>query len=80
MDEWPPDKPLDYVRVTAMLNVHRRWISLNIEDLRPISHPFEPYAHQFGCMYDTVRILKAKGIVSARTSYRCKRSRVLIVL
>ncbi|KAI5894369.1 uncharacterized protein SCHCODRAFT_01029157 [Schizophyllum commune H4-8] len=39
-------------------------ISLVVTDLRPIKHPFEPYAHQFGCMYDTVRIRKAKGITS----------------
>ncbi|KAL1721328.1 hypothetical protein EV715DRAFT_195373 [Schizophyllum commune] len=38
--------------------------SLIILDLRPISHPFEPYAHQYGCMYDTMRYWKINGIVS----------------
>ncbi|KAI5825082.1 hypothetical protein K523DRAFT_251860 [Schizophyllum commune Tattone D] len=36
--------------------------SLIILDLRPISHPFEPYAHQYGCMFDTMRCWKIKGI------------------
>ncbi|KAI4517322.1 hypothetical protein GGG16DRAFT_67205 [Schizophyllum commune] len=36
--------------------------SLIILDLRPISHPFEPYAHQYGCMFDTMRYWKIKGI------------------
>ncbi|KAL1665631.1 hypothetical protein GGF50DRAFT_52336 [Schizophyllum commune] len=36
--------------------------SLIILDLRPISHPFEPYAHQYGCMYDTMRYWKINGI------------------
>ncbi|KAL1673683.1 hypothetical protein EV122DRAFT_222204 [Schizophyllum commune] len=36
--------------------------SLIILDLRPISHPFEPYAHQYGCMFDTMRYWKINGI------------------
>ncbi|KAL1753589.1 hypothetical protein FB107DRAFT_217493 [Schizophyllum commune] len=36
--------------------------SLIILYLRPISHPFEPYAHQYGCMFDTMRYWKINGI------------------
>ncbi|KAL1732847.1 hypothetical protein EV714DRAFT_206065 [Schizophyllum commune] len=41
--------------------------SLIILDLHPISHPFEPYAHQYGCMYDTMRYWKINGIVKGIT-------------
>ncbi|KAL1672263.1 hypothetical protein EV122DRAFT_225019 [Schizophyllum commune] len=51
--------------------------SLIILDLRPISHPFEPYAHQYGCMYDTMRYWKINGIVRLILSNSFDRSNLL---
>ncbi|KAL1744637.1 hypothetical protein HDZ31DRAFT_74135 [Schizophyllum fasciatum] len=59
---YPCGGPLRYVRVVAKLREWRGRTSLNIEDIRPVSHPFEAYAHQFGCMYDSMLHWKTSGV------------------
>ena len=66
---YPKNNRLRYVRaVVRMGEPYHGRNSLIILDLRPISHPFEPYAHQYGCMFDTMRYWKINGIVRLNLS------------
>ncbi|TRM68527.1 hypothetical protein BD626DRAFT_481991 [Schizophyllum amplum] len=56
---YPAGLPLQYVRVVTKLNEHRSRKTMEPVSLRPANQKFEPYAHQFGCMFDTICHSKA---------------------